>query len=65
MARHDDEPIRKRLRLEPLALDSLGVTELREYITELKQEIDRVEADIARKNGHRSAADAFFRPRQI
>jgi uncharacterized small protein (DUF1192 family) len=64
MARDDDEPIRKRHRLEPLVLDSLGVTELRDYITELRQEIVRVEADIARKDGHRSAADAFFRPRQ-
>jgi uncharacterized small protein (DUF1192 family) len=64
MARDEDEPIRKRQRLEPLVLDSLGVAELRAYIGELKQEIVRVEADIARKDDHRSAADAFFRPRQ-
>ena len=30
-------------------------------IAELKEEISRVEADIARKQGHRTAADAFFR----
>jgi uncharacterized small protein (DUF1192 family) len=56
----DDRPLR-RCRLEPLLLDSLGIEEMRDYIDELKAEIARVEADIARKQGHRSAADAFFR----
>jgi uncharacterized small protein (DUF1192 family) len=37
------------------------VDELRDYIVELREEISRVEADIARKHSHRSAADAFFR----
>ena len=54
-------PLRKRTRLEKLVLDTLGITELRDYIDELKAEIARVEADIDRKQGHRSAADAFFR----
>jgi uncharacterized small protein (DUF1192 family) len=31
------------------------------YIAELRAEIGRVEAEIARKRGHRSAADAFFK----
>jgi uncharacterized small protein (DUF1192 family) len=61
MAEDDDAPIRKRTRLEKLPLDPLGVEELRDYIGELREEIARVEADIARKQGHRSAADAFFR----
>jgi len=67
MARSDDEenpwlaPPRKRARLEKLLLDTLGIDELREYIGELREEIARVEADIERKQGHRSAADAFFR----
>ena len=61
MARDDDEPPVKRRRLEPLLLDSLGIQELRLYIDELKTEIARVEADIGRKNNHRSAADAFFK----
>jgi uncharacterized small protein (DUF1192 family) len=34
---------------------------LRAYIEELRAEIARVEADIASKQSHRSAADAFFR----
>jgi uncharacterized small protein (DUF1192 family) len=61
MAREEDEPLTKRRRLEPLLLDSLGIQELRSYIDELSAEIVRVEADIGRKDSHRSAADAFFK----
>jgi uncharacterized small protein (DUF1192 family) len=62
MARdEEDPPPRKRLRLEKLVLDTLGIAELRDYIDELREEIARVEADIARKGSHRSAAEAFFR----
>ena len=61
MIEEDEGPVRKRVRLEKLVLDTLGIEELREYIDELKAEIARVEADIERKHGHRSAADAFFK----
>jgi uncharacterized small protein (DUF1192 family) len=61
MMEEDEGPVRKRVRLEKLVLDTLGIIELRDYIDELKAEIARVEADIDRKQGHRSAADAFFR----
>jgi uncharacterized small protein (DUF1192 family) len=61
MAEEEDLPIRKRMRLERLVLDTLGIDELRDYIGELRDEIARVEADITRKNSHRSAADAFFK----
>jgi uncharacterized small protein (DUF1192 family) len=61
MRDEDEEPIRKRTRLEKPVLDTLGIEEMREYISELKAEIARVEADIERKQGHRSVADAFFR----
>ena len=61
MIEEDDGPVRKRVRLEKLVLDTLGIEELRDYVDELKAEIARVEADIGRKQGHRSAADAFFR----
>lgn len=61
MMEDEDAPVRKRTRLEKLVLDALGIEELRDYIDELKAEIARVEADIERKQGHRSAADAFFR----
>jgi uncharacterized small protein (DUF1192 family) len=61
MAREEEEPMPKRRRLDPLLLDSLGIDELRSYITELQAEIARVEQDINRKSSHRSAADAFFK----
>lgn len=61
MIEEDDAPARKRVRLEKLLLDPLGIEELQDYIGELKEEIARVEADIDRKQGHRSAADAFFK----
>ena len=61
MALEEDAPPPRRRRLDPLLLDSLGIDELRLYIGELKAEITRVEADIDRKQSHRSAADAFFK----
>ena len=61
MIDEDEGPVRKRARLERLVLDTWGIAELREYIDELKAEIARVEADINKKQGHRSAADAFFK----
>ncbi len=61
MMDEEEGPVRKRTRLEKLVLDTLGIEELRDYIAELREEIARVEADIDRKQGHRSAADAFFR----
>jgi uncharacterized small protein (DUF1192 family) len=61
MMDEEDGPVRKRARLEKLVLDTLGIEELLEYIAELREEITRVEADIDRKQGHRSAADAVFR----
>jgi uncharacterized small protein (DUF1192 family) len=60
-AEEEDLPIRKRTRLEKLVLDTLGIEELRDYISELRDEIVRVEADIERKGSHKTAADAFFR----
>ena len=61
MMDEEEGPVRKRSRLEKLVLDTLGIDELRDYIAELRAEIARVEDDIERKQGHRSAADAFFR----
>ncbi len=57
----DDEPKPKPRRLTALPLDPLGVAELESYIDELRAEIVRAEAEIGRKRGHRSAADAFFK----
>ena len=56
----EDEPVKPKRRLIPLVLDTLGVDELRDYIAELRAEIERVEGDIAKKQGHRSQAESFF-----
>jgi uncharacterized small protein (DUF1192 family) len=61
MLMEEEAPPPKRGRLEKLPLDMLGVAELCAYIEELREEIARVEADIARKQNHRAAADAVFR----
>ena len=57
----EDEPRPKPKRVAELRLDPLGVAELQDYIAELRAEIVRAEAEIARKQSHRSAADAVFK----
>lgn len=42
-------------------LEPMGVEELAAYIAELKEEIARVEADIAKKKNHRAAAQNLFK----
>ncbi len=60
MIHDDDAPVRPLRRLEPLRLDTLGIEELHAYVGELREEILRVEADMARKQSHRGAAEAVF-----
>ena len=48
-------------RLALIPLGPLGLEELHAYIGELQREICRAEAEITRKQAHRSSADAFFR----
>ncbi len=57
----DETPKPRPARMVQLALEPLGVAELREYIDELRAEIARVEADITKKGLTRNAAEAFFR----
>ena len=57
----DNLPRPRPARLAPPVLDTWAVAELEAYIGELRAEIVRAEAEIARKSSHRSAADAFFR----
>ena len=56
----EDGP-RPQPKLAAPPLDPLGVAELQSYITELRAEIARAEAIIARKQDHRSTADNVFR----
>jgi uncharacterized small protein (DUF1192 family) len=55
----DLDPKTKRPKLRNL--DPMGVEELQAYIVELKEEIARVEADIAKKKQHLSAAASLFK----
>lgn len=63
VATHEDEelPKKPKSRLERPVLDPLGIAELQAYVEELKGEIARVEAEIARKQSHRNSVDAIFR----
>ncbi|BDG72869.1 DUF1192 domain-containing protein [Roseomonas fluvialis] len=56
----DDMP-RRRQVLEKPRFDGWDVGQLREYIAELQAEIARAEAGIEAREGHRAAAEAFFR----
>ncbi len=60
MSIDDDEPRPTPLLAQP-PLGRLGVVELRGYIEGLRLEITRAEAEIARKETFRSAADSVFR----
>ncbi|WP_207538681.1 DUF1192 domain-containing protein [Sabulicella rubraurantiaca] len=58
----EEEPRPKRRQgLEPAKLEGWDVGELRDYIEALRAEINRAEAALAKQDGHRSAAEAFFR----
>jgi uncharacterized small protein (DUF1192 family) len=61
MREDDDLPRPKPARVAKPVLDLWGVAELEAYIEELRAEIARAEADIARKGSARAAADAFFK----
>jgi len=55
----DDEPV---IRSNPPdSLDELSVEDLRRRIVELEREIARIRDHLARRDAHRSAAEAFFR----
>jgi uncharacterized small protein (DUF1192 family) len=57
----DDRPKKKIAHEIGQELTLLSVRELTERIGLLKEEIARLEADIAKKQATRSAADQFFK----
>jgi uncharacterized small protein (DUF1192 family) len=57
----DDRPKKKIIHEIGQELALLSVTELQERIASLREEISRLEADIAKKQSSRSAADQFFK----
>lgn len=57
----DDRPKKKLVHEIGQELTLLSVEELQARIQLMRDEIGRLEADIARKNASRSAADAVFK----
>lgn len=57
----DDRPKKKITHDIGQDLTLLSVGELNERIVLLREEIERLEADIAKKQSSRSAADMFFK----
>jgi len=57
----DDRPKKKIVHEIGQELALLSVGELNDRIALLKEEIARLEADIARKGASKSVADAFFK----
>ena len=55
----DIDPKTKRAKLRPL--DIMSVSDLKNYIQHMREEITRVEAEITRKEKHMGAADAVFK----
>ena len=57
----DDKPLKKLSHEIGQDLTLLSVEELRQRIDLMQEEIARLEADIARKQATRSAAEQFFK----
>lgn len=55
----DTEPKTRKKTLKPL--DNLSVDELADYLSDLRVEILRVEAEITKKQKHIEAMDALFK----
>jgi uncharacterized small protein (DUF1192 family) len=57
----DDRPKKKIIHEIGQDLALLSIGELAERIALLKEEIDRLQAAVARKQGSRTVADQFFK----
>lgn len=51
----------RNAKKKPLNLDEMNIGDLKEYVTVLKAEIERVETKIKAKEGHASAAASLFK----
>ncbi|MGB1076958.1 MAG: DUF1192 domain-containing protein [Bdellovibrionales bacterium] len=53
------EPIGKKPKIKDL--DPMSVSELEEYIVNMRNEIERVEAEITKKKAHQDAVSSLFK----
>tara|TARA_B100000686_G_scaffold353429_1_gene459012 strand:+ start:10363 stop:10554 length:192 start_codon:yes stop_codon:yes gene_type:complete len=60
----DDEMDRKTGKGKPRDLTNMSVDELSEYKSDLKAEIERVDANIASKSAHKDAIDNLFKKKE-
>ena len=56
---NDDLP--KNMPKPKRGLDPISIEELHEYIAEMEEEIERVRAEIARKEAHRAGVESIFK----
>ena len=56
---NDDLP--KNMPKPKRDLDPISIEELHEYIAEMQEEIERVRAEIARKEAHRAGVESIFK----
>ncbi len=58
----DDLPKLKQEEIRfPRNIEDMSISELEKYIIELENEIDRVKADIKKKQAFKDAAASFFK----
>lgn len=57
----DDETEPRLAKKAPKKLDGLSIDELYSYIEEMKQEIERAQGEIKRKEAHKVAASGLFK----
>lgn len=57
----DDLPKRPKPLFVPAKLEGRSVEEMKEYIADVKSEIERVSAEIEKRGGHKSAAESLFK----
>jgi uncharacterized small protein (DUF1192 family) len=61
MALDDEDLAPRKAKPQPKNLDPMSIEELGDYIGDLKEEIARVEREIAKKKQIRDGAAALFR----
>lgn len=58
----DDEDKKPKAKQDfPRDLEKLSIEELKQYVSELDEEKQRVQNEINRKDAHKNAASAFFK----
>ncbi len=57
----EDEPRLRKTAEFPAKLEVMSVEQLKDYAEALREEMAKVEAEIAKRSDARSAAEAFFK----